>query len=71
MWTDSFTSCCVMPSCHVLGQLYLMLYHNVYSLLHNCFIVYASLTNDHTFQLHVQCFVCCFVSGPVVLYKVN
>jgi len=46
-----------MPSCHVQGQLYLLLYHNVYSLLQNCFIVYASLTNDHTWQLFVVLFL--------------
>jgi len=46
-----------MPSCHVQGQLYLLLYHNVYSLLQNCFIVYASLMNDHTWQLFVVLFL--------------
>jgi len=46
-----------MSSCHVQGQLYLLLHHNVYSLLQNCFIVYASLTNDHTWQLFVVLFL--------------
>lgn len=60
-----------MPSRHMQGQLYCLLYLNTYSLLRNSFIVHASLMSDHTFWLHAQCFVCCSVSGPVVLYKIN